>query len=176
MNREEKIRAACGHFEELLREQLMRVDRMKDASSKAGNQDCVPIGLIDGDGIGPLIMKEAQKLLRKLLKDDLDSGRIVLKKIEGLTIENRLKLGKSVPQEVLEEIKTCSVILKGPTETPKGGTMESANVTLRRELDLYANVRPVAVPELGIDWGVTDPVLSKKDRTSPFLREIEESL
>lgn len=42
--------------------------------------------------------------------------------------------------------------MKGPTTTPKGGTMESANVALRRELDLYANVRPVTVPEEGIDW------------------------
>jgi len=43
--------------------------------------------------------------------------------------------------------------LKGPTTTPSGGEqLESANVALRRELDLYANVRPVCVPEEGIDW------------------------
>lgn len=60
--------------------------------------------------------------------------------------------GKAIPDDVLAEIKTCDVILKGPTETPKGGTLESANVSMRRELDLYANVRPVTVPEEGIDW------------------------
>jgi isocitrate dehydrogenase (NAD+) len=69
-----------------------------------------------------------------------------------LTIENRQALGKSVPEDVLAQIKSCDVLLKGPTTTPMGGTMESANVTLRRELDLYANVRPVSIPEEGIDW------------------------
>jgi isocitrate dehydrogenase (NAD+) len=63
-----------------------------------------------------------------------------------------MNLGVSVPADVLAEIKSCDVLLKGPTTTPMGGTMESANVTLRRELDLYANVRPVSVPEEGIDW------------------------
>ena len=53
---------------------------------------------------------------------------------------------------MLADIKSCDVLLKGPTTTPMGGTMESANVTLRRELDLYANVRPVSIPEEGIDW------------------------
>ena len=57
-----------------------------------------------------------------------------------------------MPADVLAEIKTCDVLLKGPTTTPMGGKMESANVTLRRELDLYANVRPVCIPEEGIDW------------------------
>ena len=112
----------------------------------------ITVGLIDGDGIGPIIMKQAERVLEKLLADDIASGRVVLKKIEGLTIENRLALGQAVPDDVLAAIKTCDVLLKGPTTTPKGGTLESANVTLRRELDLFANVRPVSVPEEGIDW------------------------
>ena len=152
MDRETAIKKSLEQFEILLREQLNRVDRMKEATARSESGGPKVIGLIDGDGIGPLIMKEAEGLLRKLLKDDIDSGDIVLRKIDGLTIENRLALNKSVPEDVLEEIKKCDVILKGPTTTPKGGTMESANVTLRRELDLYANVRPVSVPEEGIDW------------------------
>ena len=75
-----------------------------------------------------------------------------LRDIEGLTIENRTAQGKAIPDEVLASIKDCDVLLKGPTETPKGGTLESANVAMRRELDLFANVRPVSVPKLGIDW------------------------
>ena len=75
-----------------------------------------------------------------------------MKVIDGLTIENREACGKAIPDDVLAEIKKCDVLLKGPTTTPKGGTMESANVAMRRELDLYANVRPVCVPELDIDW------------------------
>ena len=152
--RENFIQRAIDDFETLLREQLDRVDRMKDGG------DCpycdinkgVTIGLIGGDGIGPVIMRESERLLRKLLADEISSGKVTLKKIEGLTIENRSALGKSVPDDVLAEIKSCDVLLKGPTTTPKGGNMESANVTLRRELDLYANVRPVSVPDEGIDW------------------------
>ena len=152
--RENFIQRAIDDFETLLREQLDRVDRMKDGG------DCpycdinkgVTIGLIGGDGIGPVIMRESERLLRKLLADEISSGKVTLKKIEGLTIENRSALGKSVPDDVLTEIKSCDVLLKGPTTTPKGGSMESANVTLRRELDLFANVRPVSVPEEGIDW------------------------
>ena len=152
--RENFIQRAIDDFETLLREQLDRVDRMKDGG------DCphcdinkgVTIGLIGGDGIGPVIMRESERLLRKLLADEISSGKVTLKKIEGLTIENRTALGKSVPDDVLAEIKSCDVLLKGPTTTPKGGSMESANVTLRRELDLFANVRPVSVPAEGVDW------------------------
>ena len=151
---ENEIREAVTKFESLLRQQLERQERMEQAAPEKNfaGMKTITIGLIDGDGIGPIIMKQAERVLAKLLADDIASGRIVLKKIEGLTIENRLALGKAVPDDVLAAIKTCDVLLKGPTTTPKGGTLESANVTLRRELDLYANVRPVAVPEEGIDW------------------------
>ena len=151
---ENEIREAVTKFESLLRQQLERQERMEQAAPEKNfaGMKTITVGLIDGDGIGPIIMKQAERVLAKLLADDIASGRIVLKKIEGLTIENRLALGKAVPDDVLTAIKTCDVLLKGPTTTPKGGTLESANVTLRRELDLYANVRPVAVPEEGIDW------------------------
>ncbi len=152
--RENFIQRAIDDFETLLREQMDRVDRMKDGGDfpYCDINKGVTIGLIGGDGIGPVIMRESERLLRKLLADEIESGKVTLKVIEGLTIENRTALGKSVPDDVLAEIKSCDVLLKGPTTTPKGGTMESANVTLRRALDLYANVRPVSVPEEGIDW------------------------
>ena len=151
---ENEIREAVAKFESLLRQQLERQERMEQAAAEKNfaGMKTITVGLIDGDGIGPIIMKQAERVLEKLLNDDIASGRVVLKKIEGLTIENRLALGKAVPDEVLAAIRTCDVLLKGPTTTPKGGTLESANVTLRRELDLYANVRPVTVPEEGIDW------------------------
>lgn len=152
--RENFIQRAIDDFETLLREQMDRVDRMKDGGDfpYCDINKGVTIGLIGGDGIGPVIMRESERLLRKLLADEIESGKVTLKVIEGLTIENRSALGKSVPDDVLAEIKSCDVLLKGPTTTPKGGNMESANVTLRRELDLYANVRPVSVPDEGIDW------------------------
>ncbi len=148
------IDQACEQFRALLEEQLQRTEKMEAGSAPKdfASMDKITIGIIGGDGIGPIIMEQAERLLRKVMSDEIASGRIVLKKIEGLTIENRTALGKAVPDDVLAAIKSCDVLLKGPTTTPKGGTLESANVTLRRELDLYANVRPVQVPEEGIDW------------------------
>ena len=143
---------ACEQFRQLLTEQLARIENMNADKVDFARKAVITVGIIDGDGIGPIIMAQAVRILEKLLKDKLESGRVVLKRIEGLTIENRLALGKSVPEAVLAEIKACDVLLKGPTTTPMGGKMESANVTLRRELDLYANVRPVSIPEQGIDW------------------------
>lgn len=150
----EYIEKACEQFRTLLEEQLARVENMeKGAEAKDfSRMETITVGLVGGDGIGPIIMKQAEAVVRKLLAEEIESGKIVLKTIDGLTIENRMALGQSVPADVLAEIKSCDVLLKGPTTTPKGGTMESANVTLRRELDLYANVRPVQVPAEGIDW------------------------
>lgn len=154
MNRGEYIDKACEQFRELLKEQLARNEKMQaDAAPKDfSSMDSIVIGLCGGDGIGPIIMEQAERLIRRVLAEELEAKKVVLRKIDGLTIENRLAQGKAVPEDVLAQIKACDVLLKGPTTTPKGGTLESANVTLRRELDLYANVRPVQVPEEGIDW------------------------
>ena len=151
---ENQIKAAVEHYEVLLRKQLARVEDMEKGAQAAdlSKKEKIVIGVIGGDGIGPIIVEQAKRVLDILLKDEIATGRVEIREIGGLTIENRLALGQSVPEETLAEIKKCDVLLKGPTTTPKGGTMESANVTLRRELDLYANVRPVSVPEKGIDW------------------------
>ena len=151
---DEYIEKAVAQFRRLLCQQAERQERMeKSAPAKDyAGADKIVIGIIGGDGIGPIIMAQARRVLEKLLKTELESGRVELRDIDGLTIENRLALGQAVPEDVLEQIKACDVLLKGPTTTPKGGTLESANVTLRRELDLYANVRPVCIPEEGIDW------------------------
>ena len=152
LNREGQILSAVDAFRVLLRQQLERVDHMNTDKVDFSAKETVTIGLIDGDGIGAVISPQARRVLEALLADEIKSGKIVLKQIQGLTIENRLALGQSVPQQVLEQIRQCDVLLKGPTTTPMGGKMESANVTLRRELDLYANVRPVSIPAEGIDW------------------------
>ena len=148
------IDAAVEQFRNLLTEQLARVEVLEKG---AGAKDFatlpkVTIGVCGGDGIGPVIVDAARSVLEALLAEEIREGRVELKPIEGLTIENRMQLGQSVPKDTLAAIRQCDVLLKGPTTTPKGGTMESANVTLRRELDLYANVRPVAIPEEGCDW------------------------
>ena len=152
LGREGQILSAVDAFRVLLRQQLERIDHMNTDKVDFSAKDVVTIGLIDGDGIGAVISPQARRVLEALLADEIRSGKIVLKQIQGLTIENRLALGQSVPRQVLEQIRQCDVLLKGPTTTPMGGKMESANVTLRRELDLYANVRPVSIPQEGIDW------------------------
>lgn len=146
------IEQACEAFRILLEEQQQRIANQNMQKKDFTHQETITIGLIDGDGIGPLIMERATQILHLLLAREIASGKIILKKIEGLTVENRLALGESVPDAIMQQIKACDVLLKGPTTTPLGGTMESANVTLRRELDLYANVRPVSIPSEGIDW------------------------
>ena len=146
------IEQACEQFRILLQEQQARIDKMSTEKTDFASKEIVTIGIVPGDGIGPIIMEQAMRVIEKLMAKELELGSIVLSPVSGLTIENRLQQGKSVPADVLAQIKACDVLLKGPTTTPMGGTMESANVTLRRELDLYANVRPVAIPEEGIDW------------------------
>ena len=153
-----EIEEAKEHFGKLLEEQLERVERMKKAEDWIDYAKLKPliIGIIGGDGIGPYIAKEAKRVLEFLLKKELENGAVEFKVIEGLTIENRAKVMKAIPDAILEEIKKCHVILKGPLYTPKKGdkwpNIESANIAMRRALDLFANVRPVKVPKEGIDW------------------------
>ncbi len=148
----ENLQNALAHFQSLLEGQFKRLETMNKPKKDFAAMETVTIGVCAGDGIGPIITGQAVRILEHLLKEEIAAGKVVIKIIDGLTIENRLAVNQAVPQDVLAEIKTCDVLLKGPTTTPNGGTMGSANVTLRRELDLYANVRPVCIPELGIDW------------------------
>ena len=146
------INQACEAFKKILEEQQVRISAMNTDKTDFSAKKVVTIGVVDGDGIGPIITKQATRVLEKVLADEIAAGSIVIKYIEGLTIENRIACNQPIPSDVLAQIKTCDVILKGPTTTPHGGTMESANVTMRRELDLYANCRPVSIPEKNIDW------------------------
>lgn len=151
---ETEIESAVEKFRTLLKEQLARTENMEKAlpAKDFSKMKKIVVGVVGGDGIGPIIVREARRVIEVLLADEIKSGKVELREIEGLTIENRLARGEAVPADTLAAIKECDVLLKGPTTTPKGGTMESANVALRRELDLYANVRPVSVPSEGIDW------------------------
>jgi len=145
---------AVEQFRTLITEQLARQNRMEagEAAKDFANLPHLTIGICGGDGIGPIITHAGEDVLRFLLADDVASGRVEFRDIDGLTIERREEVGKAIPDDTLAALKECDVILKGPTTTPHGGNLESANVAMRRELDLYANVRPTCVPELGIDW------------------------
>ncbi|MEE0898882.1 MAG: isocitrate/isopropylmalate family dehydrogenase [Acutalibacteraceae bacterium] len=151
---ENYVNNAVEQFRTILEEQIARQRKMeKDtAFTDYKKLDKIIIGVCGGDGIGPIISAESVRVLEFILKKEIEAGKVEIRTIEGLTIENRIAHNKAIPDDVLAEIKACNVILKAPTTTLKGGTLESANVAMRRELDLYANVRPVSVPEDDIDW------------------------
>lgn len=153
-----QIEAAKEKFGQLLEEQLKRVEMMKSEGDFIDYKslDKIIIGVCGGDGIGPAITAQAQRILEFLLDSEVKAGKVEFKVIDGLTIERRAELQKAIPDDTLDELKCCHVILKGPTTTPRKGdpwpNVESANVAMRKELDLFANVRPVKIPEQGIDW------------------------
>ncbi len=152
------IKNSLEHFKSVLEDQLKRVERLKENPDWTDYSAIKPIiiGVIGGDGIGPYIADEAKRALEFLLKEDISNGKVEMRTIEGLTIEKRAEVKKAIPDDVLAEIKKCHLCLKGPTTTPKKGdkwpNIESANVAMRKELDLFANIRPVRVLSEGIDW------------------------
>ncbi len=154
----QKIDVAVEKFRKLIESQLERVEKIKSVKDFVDYDklDKIIIGVCGGDGIGPIITSQAQRILEYLLKDEVKKGKVEFKVIDGLTIENRVAVNKAIPDDVLDELKKCHVILKGPTTTPRAGdkwpNIESANVAMRKELDLFANVRPVKVHSQGIDW------------------------
>jgi isocitrate dehydrogenase (NAD+) len=153
-----EIENAKDHFSKIINEQLERIEIMKTEGDWIDYLTLEPIiiGIIGGDGIGPEISKHAQTILEFILSEEQQKNKVEFRVIDGLTIENRAKVMKAIPDEILKEIKKCHVLLKGPTTTPRKGdkwpNIESANVAMRRYLDLFANVRPVKVPEKDIDW------------------------
>ena len=154
----EAVLRAKEHFGALVEKMQQRSSELRSSPDwlDFAGIDTIRIGILPGDGIGVEISRAAEFILADLLSEELASGRVEFVHIDGLTIENRAAVGKPIPDDVLAEVKTCHVLLKGPTTTPRKGdpwpNIESANVAMRKELDLFANVRPVRVPEEGIDW------------------------
>lgn len=93
------------------------------------------VAVIPGDGIGPEITESTLAILSAVGFEAeytfLEAGLPALEK--GLP---------ALPPETIEGIKDIGIALKGPTTTPSGGGHQSANVQLRKALDLFANVRP----------------------------------
>ena len=157
---EKNLDEACAKFRKILESQLKRVEDMKAQGDFVDYKslDVLKIGVCGGDGIGPIITKEAARVLKFMLSDMVEAGKVEFVDIEGLTIENRIACGKAIPDDVMAALKACHIILKGPTTTPQKGSgmpnIESANVAMRKALDLFANIRPVKVPEEGINWTI----------------------
>lgn len=157
-NSMENIITAQEKFADLIKSEYARVERMKADSeiTDFSKLEKIVVGIMPGDGIGPIIMKEAIKVLNALIESEISSGKVEIRMIEGMTIENRAEKMQSLPDDVFEEIKKCHVLLKGPMVTPREGdpwpNLISANTMLRRELELFAAVRPIKIPEKNIDW------------------------
>lgn len=158
MTREESVKLAKEQFGQLIEHDWERIDRMKEAQEPIdfNKLDKIIVGIMPGDGIGPVLMPLALRVMKVLVGDEIDSGKIELRHIEGMTIENRVASMNSLPDECLAQIKQCHVLLKGPMTTPQAGdglpNLISANSLLRRNLELYAAVRPVDIPEKNIHW------------------------
>lgn len=101
------------------------------------------IAFIEGDGIGPDIMRASRRIWDAAVEKVYGSKR----KIAWMEIyageKAQALYGTSLPDETLKAIREFIVAIKGPLTTPVGGGFRSLNVTLRQELDLYATVRPV---------------------------------
>lgn len=94
------------------------------------------ITLIPGDGIGPEVSEAAVKVLGAMnVPIEWDRAELSASIIE--------QSGTSLPPHVLESLERTGVGLKGPVTTPVGGGFKSVNVAIRKQLDLFANVRPV---------------------------------
>lgn len=154
----EDIQNAQEKFKELILGEEPRIEAMKRSSKPTdfAALDKIVVGILPGDGVGPILMKQGIRVLKELVKDEIETGKIELREIEGLTIENRVAKLESLPEEVLEEVKKCNVLLKGPMTTPRAGdglpNLVSVNSLLRRRLDLFAAVRPIRIPDKNIDW------------------------
>ena len=151
---------ACEKFRRIMEGQLRRVEEMKAQGDFVdyGALDTLRIGVCGGDGIGPVITREAEHVLRAILSDEVAAGKVEFVPIDGLTLEHRIEAMQAIPDDVMAQLRSCHVILKGPTTTPQKGSgmpnIESANVAMRKALDLFANIRPVKVPAEGIHWTI----------------------
>ena len=106
-----------------------------------------PVTLIPGDGIGPEVAEATMRAV------DATGASIDWRRVE-LSTEVMLKTGQTLPQYVLDSLEETRVGLKGPVTTPIGGGFKSVNVALRKQLDLFANVRPVSsLPGLRTRFG-----------------------
>lgn len=152
------IQAAQAQFGKLIEGEYERIARMKQMEeiTDFSQLDKIIVGILPGDGVGPILMKQAVRVVEELMQDEIAAGKLELREIEGMTIENRVAKMESLPADVFEEIKKCHVLVKGPMVTPRAGdglpNLVSANSLLRRGLDLFAAVRPIKIRDKGIDW------------------------
>ncbi len=115
----------------------MSTNAPTNAPTDATGSHGIPVTLIHGDGIGPEVIASARRIIEAtgapIAWEDAAAGAEVFK----------AGLPSGVPRETIESIGRTRVALKGPLETPVGFGEKSANVTLRKLFETYANVRPI---------------------------------
>jgi isocitrate dehydrogenase (NAD+) len=127
---------------------------------KAPKDQQLTLVRIDGDGVGPEIIDSAARVVEAAVPG--------VEWVEALAGERALvSYGHVAPDETLEALKTVGVALKGPFNTPSGGSRRSPNHRLRRELDLYANLRPLPIPT------APKPVLLVRENVEDLYAAIE---
>ena len=104
-----------NHFIAVLEQQLSRIEKINSSDTWINYEDINPIiiGMIGGDGIGPIISDATRYVLEELLSGEKQSGKILFKDIEGLTIENRASVGKAIPDANIDHFKTSCGVLRG---------------------------------------------------------------
>ncbi len=158
MGNTNNVKLAQEKFGQLIEGEFERIEKMKAGAEVTdfSKLDKIVVGILPGDGVGPILMKQALRVVRTLLAPEIESGHVELRPIDGMTIEDRVAKNESLPADVLPKIKECNVLVKGPMVTPKAGeglpNLVSANSLLRRELELFAAVRPIKIPDKNIDW------------------------
>ena len=105
------ISQAQEKFGELIQSEFERIERMKqDTEVKDFSKlDKIVVGILPGDGIGPIIMEQAVRVIKALIPDEIASGKVELRHIEGMTIENRAAKLQSLPDETWYLLTACCV-------------------------------------------------------------------
>jgi isocitrate dehydrogenase len=129
------------------------------------------IPVIEGDGIGPDIMRATRRVVDAAVEKSYGGRRKIawFDVFAGETAQQRY--GEWLPEDTFEAIRYFRVALKGPLTTPVGGGFRSLNVTLRQVLDLYACVRPVRYFR-----GVPSPVREPEKMNVVIFRENTEDV
>ncbi|MDQ4003126.1 MAG: isocitrate/isopropylmalate family dehydrogenase, partial [Actinomycetota bacterium] len=127
------------------------------------------VTLIPGDGIGPDVTNSVQEVIDALGVDIeweiAEAGETVME-----------EKGTPLPEDVLESIRRNKIAIKGPLTTPVGAGFRSVNVALRKELDLYANVRP-ALSMPGIDLPFEDiDIIIFRENTEDLYAGVEHTV
>jgi isocitrate dehydrogenase (NAD+) len=120
------------------------------------------VTLIPGDGIGPSITDATVRVL-EAAGADIEWDR----QVAGMA--GVAKHNDPMPEETLDSIRQTRLALKGPLETPVGQGFRSVNVALRKEFDLYANVRPAHVIMLGGRYDKVDIVLVRENTEGLYI-------